>query len=95
MGVLVHSGSAEAGHYYSLIKDRRAETDRWYKFDDTSVTPFNPRDMEDAAFGGQQQVPQYSYYSKDPTYVTQDKTYNVYMLFYERYAAATVCISQR
>ena len=32
VGIVVHSGSAGAGHYYSFIKDRAS--DKWFKFND-------------------------------------------------------------
>jgi ubiquitin C-terminal hydrolase len=39
-GVLVHSGSAEAGHYYSYIKVK--ENGKWYEFNDSRISEFNP-----------------------------------------------------
>lgn len=36
-GVLVHSGSAESGHYYSFIK----VGEKWYEFNDKYVSEFN------------------------------------------------------
>jgi ubiquitin C-terminal hydrolase len=38
-GVLVHSGSANSGHYYSYIKEKDG---RWLEFNDTVVKEFNP-----------------------------------------------------
>lgn len=32
-GFIVHIGTSESGHYYSLVK----EGDRWIKFDDSRV----------------------------------------------------------
>ena len=42
-GVLVHSGTAESGHYYSYIKERDAspEGGKWYHFNDMDVEPFD------------------------------------------------------
>ena len=37
-GVLVHSGTAEAGHYYSYIK----KGEKWTEFNDTTVRNFEP-----------------------------------------------------
>jgi len=47
-GVLVHSGYAEGGHYYSFIKDREDETgaDAWYEFNDENVKDFDKADLE-------------------------------------------------
>lgn len=39
-GVLVHSGSANSGHYYSYIKEREGEC-RWLEFNDTKVSEFD------------------------------------------------------
>lgn len=47
-GVVIHSGCAESGHYYSLIKSEA----EWYKFDDSRVTSFKMNDLSDEAFGG-------------------------------------------
>ena len=41
--MVVHSGQASGGHYYSYIK----HGDRWYKFDDGDVTEVNMEDDEE------------------------------------------------
>lgn len=46
-GVVVHTGSAEAGHYYSLARTQS----RWYKYDDTVVSEFDLGDLEKETFG--------------------------------------------
>jgi ubiquitin C-terminal hydrolase len=52
-GVLVHAGVAQGGHYYSFIKDREGGSeDKWYRFDDEDVTPFDPALIETECFGG-------------------------------------------
>lgn len=51
-GVLVHSGVAQGGHYYSFIYDRESES--WSKFDDDDVSPFDPANIELECFGGVQ-----------------------------------------
>lgn len=50
VGVLIHSGCAESGHYYSFIKDRMK--DQWYEFNDTHVNPFNLSNLKNECFGG-------------------------------------------
>ena len=54
-GVLLHSGSSDSGHYTSLIYDRfKSDSEhKWFEFNDSKVTPFNPDDMPNEAFGGQ------------------------------------------
>lgn len=56
-GVVVHSGQASAGHYYSFIKERKVSEsgqNRWLKFNDTTVEEFNMNDsnLEAECFGG-------------------------------------------
>ena len=38
VGILVHRGVADSGHYYSFIKDRSASS--WIEFNDKTVTEF-------------------------------------------------------
>jgi hypothetical protein len=49
VGVLVHSGPADRGHYYAYL---RAGPDlTWYKFDDSAVTTATPEEAIDGNFG--------------------------------------------
>ncbi|KAK5078453.1 hypothetical protein LTR51_000643 [Lithohypha guttulata] len=76
VGVIVHSGTAETGHYYSFIRQRPSRKDRrrsWLQFNDIDVTQFDPEHMRDQAFGG-----------TDASYGNFLKFYNGYMLFYQR-----------
>ena len=51
-GVLIHSGTAQFGHYYSIIYSEEKDiTGKWYKFNDTSVTEINYDMMTNDAFG--------------------------------------------
>ena len=53
--VLVHSGDSHGGHYFVYVRDFFKEDDktsRWYKFDDTRVTPATEREAVDENFGG-------------------------------------------
>lgn len=47
-GVVVHSGQANGGHYYSFIRSDRGDG-KWYKFDDTDVHEHD-LSTEDVAF---------------------------------------------
>ncbi|KAH7041162.1 uncharacterized protein B0I36DRAFT_235736 [Microdochium trichocladiopsis] len=79
VGVLVHSGSAESGHYYSFIRERSnaGSAQKWVEFNDDLVTDWDPSMMEDACFGGQDQRQPFD---GGP----HEKVYSAYMLFYQR-----------
>ncbi len=83
-GVLVHSGSAETGHYYSYARVPATHLDnskRWVEFNDTEVSEFDPNKIPDQCFGGEYDTPQqYSW----------PKFYNAYMLFYQRMSSGEV-----
>ena len=54
-GLVIHLGNADSGHYYSLIQDReKPEEVKWYEFNDTFVRYFDPRDIPNEAFGGEE-----------------------------------------
>jgi len=50
-GVVVHSGTADSGHYVSVAVDRESSL-QWYEFNDSKVTKFNPDLMQVETFGG-------------------------------------------
>lgn len=54
-GVVVHTGGASHGHYYSFIQERLEGTDqvgRWYEFNDTIVRDFKPDAIAGECYGG-------------------------------------------
>lgn len=56
VGVLVHSGSTDSGHYYSFIKERDRQSpnyDKWFEFNDVTVKDFSPLNLKKECFGGQ------------------------------------------
>lgn len=79
VGVLVHAGTAESGHYYSFIRERPTsrKDESWFEFNDDVVSPWHPSRMEACCFGGTES-------SWDAGGVTYEKNYCAYMLFYER-----------
>jgi hypothetical protein len=81
--VVIHSGTPESGHYYSLI---RVEGDSWIRFDDSRVTEFNIRDLEEEAFGGKEEASEWAAYSKS----TRSK--NAYILLFEKINKADIVL---
>ena len=87
IGVTVHVGSAEGGHYYNLIKD--TQSNKWYHFNDADVKPFDPSNIPHEAFGGEMNFPllqgkHYDTVSDKYLDFPIEKTNSAYMLFYER-----------
>ncbi|KAI0386269.1 hypothetical protein F5Y04DRAFT_243745 [Hypomontagnella monticulosa] len=80
VGILVHSGTAESGHYYSYIRERptAGDTENWVEFNDEAVTSWDASQMENACFGGPDYRPQFD------GGATYEKVYSAYMLFYQR-----------
>lgn len=81
VGVLVHLGTAEAGHYYSYIKDGAPSDVRWLEFNDVDVTAFDANKIPEQCFGG---------FESQWDFI---KTNNAYMLFYQRISATTATSS--
>ncbi|XP_073472422.1 ubiquitin carboxyl-terminal hydrolase 9X isoform X2 [Aquarana catesbeiana] len=90
VGVLVHSGQASGGHYYSYIIQRNGgdgEKNRWYKFDDGDVTDCKMDDdeeMKNQCFGGEYMGEVFDHMMKRMSYRRQKRWWNAYILFYER-----------
>jgi hypothetical protein len=88
-GVLVHSGTAECGHYYSYIKvDGDDGKTKWYEFNDTRVIPFELTDnnIRNEWFGGKTET-------KTSDFITDwqmEISKSAYMLFYEKVFDDTV-----
>lgn len=82
VGVLVHNGTAESGHYYSYTVERPSPNDgsSWVEFNDSEVSRFDPNRLSDHCFGGYD-PPQY------PNGNPKVKGWNAYMLFYQRVSA--------
>jgi len=70
VGIIIHTGTAQAGHYYSYIKQRKLLYpdefpdekqfgqlhDVWYEFNDNIIRPFDMANLEESCFGGTQQI---------------------------------------
>ncbi|KAI9641472.1 hypothetical protein NHQ30_010279 [Ciborinia camelliae] len=86
VGVLVHTGTAESGHYYSFIRERPLfdGKGKWVEFNDETVTSWDPAFMEAACYGGAE----HGGTAENP--MQFDKSYSAYMLFYQRSSTLTV-----
>ena len=88
VGVVVHSGQASAGHYYSFIKERRGNSvtnvnkNKWFKFNDTNVEEFEmtEENLKAECFGGKFKVKK-----KEGSSLPEERQryWNGYILFYE------------
>ena len=52
-GVVIHSGSCEMGHYYSIIKNLDDKNEDWYLYNDSIVTKFDINNLKREAFGNE------------------------------------------
>ena len=86
-GIVVHTGTSDSGHYYSFAKDREnkssvSDAQRWYEFNDTLVSEFDPEDIASECYGGEEKWGGNFYSSMTP--MKYEKMRNGYLLFYER-----------
>ncbi|XP_030838236.1 probable ubiquitin carboxyl-terminal hydrolase FAF-X isoform X3 [Strongylocentrotus purpuratus] len=91
VGVVVHSGQASGGHYYSYILHRNGgdgnQQGKWYKFDDGEVTECRMEDdeeMKNQCFGGEFMGEVFDHMLKRMSYRRQKRWWNAYILLYER-----------
>ena len=62
VGVVVHSGTADSGHYYSYIDTKRdpdnikkyfdPSEELWLEFNDSRIKDFKTKNIEQECFGG-------------------------------------------
>ena len=80
-GVLIHSGTAQFGHYYSIINsDKYDKNGKWYKFNDTSITESSFDQVENEGFGA---------------FGDQDYGSSAYMLIYQKVTKKPVIINNK
>lgn len=87
-GIVVHSGQASGGHYYSYIYTRPpGGAYRWYKFDDGEVSECRmeeEEEMKNQCFGGEYMGEVFDHMLKRMSYRRQKRWWNAYILFYQR-----------
>lgn len=80
-GILVHSGSADSGHYYSIVRDGDR---RWLQFNDRVVSEFDPKLIPAESFGGTQIQSRWDSIQKKSIKKEVPVERSAYMLFYDR-----------
>ncbi|EAT35899.1 AAEL011975-PA, partial [Aedes aegypti] len=88
VGVTVHTGNADGGHYYSFIKERNEDSnpnhqERWFLFNDAEVKLFDPSQIAAECFGGEMTSKTYDSVTEKYLDFSFEKTNSAYMLFYE------------
>jgi len=78
-GIIVHSGSAFAGHYYAYAKE--TISGQWFCFDDTSVQLWDINDIEKDCYGGD--------FVPVGSHRTYERNHSAYIVLYERQTAAS------
>lgn len=88
IGVTVHTGTADGGHYYCFIRepDPSKGKDKWYIFNDAEVHAFDPAQLAAECFGGEMTSKTYDSVNDKFMDFAIEKTNSAYMLFYKRIA---------
>lgn len=81
-GIIVHSGSADVGHYYSILPDGKT----WHKFDDSRVTIFGQSGFESECYGGNWTTEEWGGFGSSA---------NAYVLVYEKVVKNPIRLSKK
>lgn len=99
IGVTVHTGNADGGHYYCFIRDcedQSTDKPRWYLFNDAEVKPFDDSHIGQECYGGELTTKSYDAINDRFMDFSIEKTNSAYMLFYKRvdykYASQSVAL---
>jgi ubiquitin carboxyl-terminal hydrolase 34 len=92
VGVVIHKGNAEYGHYISLINVNRSDPNRsdisydhWLEFDDSRISRFDMSNFDEECFGAQEE--------KDfPLVTEQAASKSAYILVYDKVKKSNIKI---
>ncbi|KAI6652676.1 Ubiquitin carboxyl-terminal hydrolase 34-like [Oopsacas minuta] len=87
VGVVVHTGTAEGGHYYTILQERDATSNpsgKWYMFNDQLVTEFDPDHIGQECFGGEIPNSVIDQHTRRIFPGLLERNNSAYMLFYQR-----------
>lgn len=87
IGVTVHTGNADGGHYYCFIRDcedQSGDKAHWYLFNDAEVKPFDDSHIGSECYGGELTTKSYDALNDRFMDFSIEKTNSAYMLFYKR-----------
>ena len=78
--IAIHSGFADVGHYYTLIKINNKNNNSWYEFNDSTVSKFDIKNLSKEAFGGFDEF--FDIENQKTQFFPSNR--NAYLLFYEK-----------
>ena len=86
VGITVHSGMADIGHYYSFIRQQfdNGQLGGWFSFNDDYVSTFDTNTMADKCFGGNKLTQIRDSKTNQWVHRWVPKSNNAYILVYRR-----------
>ncbi|CAF0722648.1 unnamed protein product [Brachionus calyciflorus] len=88
IGVTVHTGTADGGHYYSFIQESdssNSDKPKWFLFNDAEVKQFDvDAQLASECFGGEATSKTYDSQNDKFMDLSFEKTNSAYMLFYKK-----------